>query len=256
MKMKIGAQLYTVRDFYNDLEELNKTLGKLSKIGFEGIQYSPYRDFGAENIRRVADENNLKIILTHVNPKNLLENTDEAINNHKILGAGYVGIGSLPRDVYDNGYAVEKFIEDFKPVVNKIKNAGLKFMYHNHEFEFARHNGKYILDYIIEGFDPEAVGITFDVYWAVYAGCDPAAWLKKLKGRVDTIHFKDLRVKAEKREQFMIDIMDGNLNWPAIFEACDYSGVKWAFIELDNCYERCPFDCLENSLKNLKNAGY
>ena len=55
----------------------------------------------------------------------------------------------------------------------------------------------------------------------------------------------------DKREQYMMEVGEGNLNWPLILKTCKASGVKWYIVEQDTCY-RDPFESLGISLKNLK----
>jgi len=56
------------------------------------------------------------------------------------------------------------------------------------------------------------------------------------------------------RTQYMAEVGEGNLNWPAILEACKGAGVEHLLVEQDICY-RDPFDSLEISLKHLKEMG-
>ena len=81
-------------------------------------------------------------------------------------------------------------------------------------------------------------------------GGDPAAWIRKVAGRIPCVHLKDMGV-SNAREPFMMEVGEGNLNWPEILKACKAAGVKWYIIEQDVCY-RDPFDSLETSLKNLQ----
>jgi sugar phosphate isomerase/epimerase len=121
-------------------------------------------------------------------------------------------------------------------------------MYHNHDFEFEKRDGKLIMDRLAEGFPAEMMGFTLDTYWVQAGGGCPAAWLKKLKGRVNVIHIKDMAWKAGKI--IMSEVMEGNLNWPGIIEAGKEAGVLYAMVEQDDCYGACPFDCLRTSFIN------
>jgi sugar phosphate isomerase/epimerase len=252
MFCEIGAQFYTVREHCKTLDSLDASMAKVAAIGYKSVQISGIGDFSAADIRATADKHGLSIVITHTNPDMIRHRTDEVIENHKTLGAGYIGIGSMPGHYRGSADGVRGFIADYAPAVEKIKAAGMKFMYHNHSFEFERYGGQSVFDLLIEGFDPQAVGFTLDTYWIAHGGGDPAAWLRKLRGRIDTIHFKDLAIAAGKQQ--MAEVMEGNLNWSAIFDACAESGVKWAFVEQDDCYGRDPFECLRTSLSNLMKA--
>ena len=248
--MKIGAQLYTLREFCKDEAGIDESFAKVAAIGYKYIQVSGLANIGAENMRRIADKHGLTIILTHSPAARVLNDTDALIEEHKIMGAGYIGIGSMP-DEYRGDLAA--FIRDFTAAAKKIKAAGLQFMYHNHDFEFVKLDGKLMIDHIVDEFDADTLGFVLDVFWVQAGGGDPAWWLRKLKGRVNTIHFKDFGILNDERA--MMPVLEGNLNWPEIFAACKDAGVDYAFIEQDDCNGVCPFECLKTSFDNLHAIG-
>ena len=255
--VRIGAQSYTIRDYTQDENSFANSMERLAKIGFKCVQLSRIGDIPAANVRKICDENGLEIVLTHTDPIKILEQTDKVIEDHKIMGAGYVGIGSMPARYKVDFDTVKKFISDYGSVAEKLHAAGLKLMYHNHMEEFAKFEGKLVMDHFVEGFDAKTVGFTLDTAWVQVGGGDPAWWLKKLSGRLDTIHFKDI-VYTISGERRTAEVMEGSLNWERIFEVCKdpATGVKYSFIEQDNCYDNNPFDSLEISFKNLLNAGF
>ena len=255
MTMKIGAQLYTVRNFCQSEGDIDASFAKVAQMGYEYIQVSGLADIGAENMRRLADKHELKIILSHSSPDRVRLDTDKLIAEHKIMGADYIGIGSMPEGYRGSRAGVEAFIADFLPAAQNIAAAGLHFMYHNHDFEFAKIDGKLVFDYLVEGFSPREMGFVLDTFWVQAGGDDPAVWLKKLAGRLDTIHFKDYGMSADGK-RIMLPILEGNLNWERIFAACEDSGAAYAFIEQDDCNGADPFECLKLSLDNLRARGY
>lgn len=249
MVVNIGAQMYTVREFCQTRESFERSMERVAAIGYKTVQISGGGDFSAETIREIAYRYGLSIILTHTDPVKVRDRTEEVIRDHRIMGAGYVGIGMMPGEYRESASGIDRFIADFTPAAEKLAAAGLKFMYHNHSFEFEKFDGNSVLDRLIEGFDKNILGFTLDVYWVAHAGADPAYWLRKLAGRIDTIHLKDMEIKGW--EQRMCEVMEGNLNWDAILTAAEESGVKHAFVEQDDCYGRDPFDCLSLSYRNL-----
>jgi len=251
--MKIGAQLYTVRDAFQTIEDFDTTMQKVAEIGYAGIQYSPWRDFDVQKVRDIADKYGLEIIVTHYSPQKLLTNPQEAMEAHKILGVNKIGIGSLPDEYRVSKASIMQFIEEYRPVVETLSENGFKFMYHNHEFEFEKFEGKLMLDYLLDAFPPEQMGVILDLFWVQAGGADPAEWILKLKGRVENIHFKDYAIVDKKRTTY--EVMEGNMNWGSIFEACKQAGVEWAFVEQDDSNGKDPFDCLKKSFDNLRKAG-
>ncbi|MCL2702107.1 MAG: sugar phosphate isomerase/epimerase [Defluviitaleaceae bacterium] len=251
--MKLGAQMYTVRDFCKTFEGFEESMGKVAAIGYSGVQLSPIWDYGADNIRKTADKYGLEIAVTHCGSDALLENTEKVISDHKVFGTKRIGIGSMPDKYRENAETVRQFISDYKPAAETLRKNGFRFMYHNHDFEFEKFDGKLMLDYLLDAFEAELLGIILDVFWVQAGGADPVFWIKKLKGRIETIHFKDYSIIAKQRK--FAEVMEGNLNWDAIISACKETGVEWAVVEQDDCNGRDPFESLKLSFDNMKKAG-
>jgi len=251
--MKIGAQLYTVREFTQTTKDFANTIKKVADMGYDCVQVS---GIGAEitstEIAEICGAQNVEVAITHTAPDRIKNETAQVIQDHITMGAKYIGVGAVPwgTRLTKEGYA--DFVKDFTPAAKAIKEAGLQFMYHNHDFEFAKFDGKLAMDYLIENM-PDT-GFTLDTYWVQLGGGDPAWWIKKLASRVDVIHVKDLVIVDGVPH--MTEILEGNLNWNAIFEACKTAGVKYAMVEQDDCYGKNPFECLELSLRNLREYGF
>lgn len=71
--------------------------------------------------------------------------------------------------------------------------------------------------------------------------------------RIPCVHLKDMEVV--KGQSVMAPVMEGNLNWPAIFKALEQSCCKYLLVEQDVCRES-PFRCLETSYRHLTEVGY
>jgi sugar phosphate isomerase/epimerase len=247
--MKIGAQMYTLREDCQTLEGFERSMERVAAIGYRSAQISGGGDFSPGDIRAISDRYGIEIPLTHTAPQKIRDECEAVIEAYRVLGAAYIGIGMMPEEYRADAAGVERFIKEYTPAAGKIAAAGMKLMLHNHAWEFERRNGVSVLDRLIDGFSPAAVGFTLDVYWTAFAGADPAFWLRKLRGRVDTIHFKDMAfVNGQQR---MAPVGEGNLNWGAIIESSREAGVKWAFVEQDDCYGEDPFYCLERSFLQL-----
>jgi sugar phosphate isomerase/epimerase len=257
-QMLIGAQGYTIREFAKDEVGIAKSLKKLKEIGFHALQVSAFGEIDRTRLREIADENGLSILITHTPPDRIVSDTDAVIHEHKILGCSHVGIGMMPAKYRGSGIAgVRAFLADFDPAAKKLKAQGLKLHYHNHAFEFARHEGRTLLEIMAAETDPARWGFIVDVYWVQYAGFNPAKVLELLRGRVDVCHLKDMEIVnvGDRAEQRMAPVMAGNLDWPSILKACADTGIPYAMIEQDDAYGRDPFDELQISYQNLKKAG-
>jgi sugar phosphate isomerase/epimerase len=251
--MILGAQLYTVRNYTQTEKDLDYTLGQIAKIGYTTVQISaigPTIKPGV--IRKLCDNYGLKIVLTHSDANRILNDTEQLIEDHRVLGCEFIGLGSMP-DKYRNPEWIEHFTADYKEAAIKIKNAGMQFMYHNHNFEFEKVKGKYYMEYLMEGFHPEELGFTLDTYWLQAAGLDVCQWIERLNNRIPCVHLKDMAML--RHEAVMAPVLEGNMNFEKILETLADSNCKYLLVEQDVCQES-PFECLRKSYQNLTELGY
>ena len=248
--MIIGAQMFTLREFTQTIKSFDEAMKKVAEIGYTAAQISAVGAIGERNIRNTADKYGISLIVTHTNPDRILHDTSYVIEEHKVMGAKFIGMGSMPNRYRANRAGYDKFVADYAPVAKQIKAAGLQFVYHNHAFEFELFDGKLGMDIILEGI--EDAQFMPDTFWIQAGGADVVEYIRKYAGRIECVHFKDFGIK--NNERIMTPVMEGNLNWPAIFEVCKEGGAKWAFVEQDNCYDVNPFECMKISYDNLKKA--
>lgn len=241
--VKIGAQLFTVRDFCRNLDDFAMTLKKIADIGYEYVQVSGTCEYEPEWLKEQLEANGLKCTLTHTPPQKIAKAPSEVAQGHKVFGCRYVGIGYY--DIEKTG--MEEFVSMFKPAAELLRQSGCRLLYHNHDIDFKRIEGLPILEQLINRFEPELLEITFDVYWVQAAGGDPIWWIKHLKGRAPCVHLKDMGYGRR-----MEPVGHGNMNIEGIVRACLETGVEYAFIEQDNCNGEDPFECLRKSFEYLK----
>ena len=250
MYNKVGAQYYTVRNFCKTKEDFDETCRKVREIGYTFVQLSGIGDFEPEFIKETLDKHGLFAICTHRPPLNYLENIEKEIEFHKTIGIKYAGIGSVYiENVWNDGITKEgmdKFLADFNKVADRLYEEGLVFCCHNHHLEFAKYNGKYWFDYMVENTNPEKFKFILDAYWLSYSGVNPVDYIKKLKDRIACVHLKDIRVANGKPEIQLCEVGAGNINWDDVLDACKYANVPYAVVEQDYC-ENSPFDSLKQS---------
>lgn len=249
--MEIGAQFYTLRDFCKTTEEFAETLKRVRDIGYKTVQISGTCAYDPAWLKNELDKNDLKCVLTHTPPSRMQSHPEEVSKDHDILSCKYIGLGHYAMSPEDGENSPEKFIEIFTPVTKEFKRLGKYFMYHNHDMEMQKKNGKTILQIVAEGFAPDLLGFTLDTYWIQVGGGDPAQWLEILSGRVPCIHLKDC---AYGRRMEVIGA--GNINFDRVFEKAEASGTQYMLVEQDNCNGEDPFDCMRRSFEYLKACGF
>ncbi len=231
-KRKFGAQIYTVRDHLQNDADFAATMHALSGMGFQGIHLSGVGSAVSEDaIVSATKDAGIAVVLTHMPPARLIEDTDAVIEYHQRLGCSAIGVGCIPYEKNYEGYM--RFFDEAAPAIEKIHKAGMIFLYHNHHYEFARHNGRTLMDYVLDVTDPETCKITFDAYWAHFAGMDETQFICDHGDRVFVTHTKDMVTLNGQPD--MTEMLTGNLNYDRFFDACDEKGIVWHFVEQDVC---------------------
>ncbi|WP_426454227.1 sugar phosphate isomerase/epimerase family protein [Paenibacillus sp. S-38] len=247
-----GAQLYTVREYTKTADDLRETLQRIKAMGYTTIQASGLWHIPVGELASIARSLELGIVITHTPYERFVEDLDGVVRDHHALGCSIAGIGGLPVQFRSSeGYGA--FAKQFNAIAEELGKQGLKFSYHNHHWEFEKHGGRLGMDVLLEETNPETFLFTLDTYWVQAGGADPAAWIRKLKGRIEAIHLKDMTIIDQN--QIMTEVMEGNLNWPEILQACEETGVKWYLVERDNG-PTDAFDSLRISYDNLKKVGF
>lgn len=252
--MKIGAQLYTVRQYTNDKKELSETLARIADIGYTCVHANIDRNIDVEWLAGELNKNGLSCPRTHTEPDMILENPDGICRIHSMLGCRYIGIGCAPEALV-SAEAYNSFCSRFLPVANRFKENGFTFAYHNHGMEFNRFeiSGRPTNALLQMKEDFSDTVFVLDTYWIQFAGANPAEWIARFSGRIPCMHFKDMSVS--NNEQRMAAIGDGNINFTDVVDACKKAGTEYVFVEQDETYGEDPFECLKRSYDFLKKMG-
>jgi len=250
---RIAAQLYTVRKFTQTPADVAETFRKVRAIGYEAAQVSAFGPIEPAELRRVADDAGVQIVVTHTAFNRLRDDLDGVIEEHRTIACEHVAIGSMPGEMRNGEDGFHAFAVWANHVGARLREAGLDFHYHNHAFEMERFGGRTGFDILIGETDPANLGFELDTYWIQAGGGDPAVWIEKVAGRVPLLHVKDM-VGAPENKGAFAEIGEGNLNWPAIVKAARAAGVEWHIVEQDTC-KGDPFDSLKISLDNLRAMG-
>ena len=248
--MEIGAQFFTIRDFCKNTDDFAESLKKVAYIGYKTVQSSGTCDYEPEWLKNELDKNGLKCVLTHIPANRLLSNPAQVACDHDIFGCKYVGLGGFGFSG-DNTKTCGDFASEYDAVARELKKRGKYFMYHNHDQEFKKENGRLIIERLAEIMPSEKMGFTLDTFWVQAGGGDPAQWLEKLSGRVPCIHLKDYSYGRK-----MAVIGEGNINFDRVFEKAESAGTEYMLVEQDDCNGEDPFDCLKRSYEYLHSLGF
>jgi sugar phosphate isomerase/epimerase len=131
-----------------------------------------------------------------------------------------------------------------------MKNGNLSRREALAEFEKFPDDPRCKLEILLDATRPENLYAELDTAWAFHAGVDPAAFLRKHKGRCPVIHVKDIAKTTPGGKAQLKTLGQGDLHWKDIFAAGRESGVEWYVYEQDSG-EGSPFDFARASYEFL-----
>ena len=235
IKPVMGIQLYTLRDFIQNAEDFDNTLARLEKLGVKDVQISGIGDIPADVQGEIVRKHGMNVCVTHKGFERMLTDLDAMITEHKEIACDAMGIGSAPSESRGSAAAVSEFIAKAEEVGKKLKENGMTFNYHNHDFEFKplEDSDRSMMDCLLNDTDPEVFNFIPDVAWIDYAGSDPVEILRRMKGRVKVLHFKDYIID-EKGERHFVSLGKGKVDLRACYEAAAELEIPYIMYEQDN----------------------
>jgi sugar phosphate isomerase/epimerase len=279
---KIGVQAMMLKDSFAEAGAF-ETLRKVSEIGYNAVEISqiPMTPENVAELDRSRTELGMDIAALSVameTPKgrpgdSLAEHFDKIVEDAKRLDSKLLRIGMLPFSAMTSIGAVVDFAKQANDYAERLQEQGLGLYYHNHHIEFAKFDGKYMLDIIAE--NSPAMGMEIDVHWVQRGGLDPVRTLEKYAGRTAMVHLKDYRIGTLPEEAFGLldsgDIMgfmtefknvvqfaevgEGNLDFASIIPAAQAAGAEYLLVEQDELYGRTVWEALQTSYDNLIALG-
>jgi sugar phosphate isomerase/epimerase len=225
----LSFQLYSAR---ND-PPLDQQLPLLAAEGFTNVEtYGAFYE-DVEGARQLFHRHCLKarsghfgLDLLEKDPGKVLEIADRF--GMEIVVVPYLGAEDRPRDAV--GWAA--FGQRLAKAGVPVRDQGLRFAWHNHDFEFKPlPDGSHPIEHIlVPGVLWEA-----DIAWIARANADPRPWLKRYSGKVPLVHVKDIAKAGEKLdEDGWADVGAGILPWQDYWDLGVAAGAEAMIAEHDN----------------------
>jgi sugar phosphate isomerase/epimerase len=242
---QVAAQLYTLRDHLKTPEDIARTLKKVAALGYQAVQVSGMGPIPEAELNAILKSEGLICCATHENANSIRQQPEMIVERLQKLNCRYTAYPHPAGVDWSRQEDIDRMIADLDRAGAVLRQAGQVLTYHNHAIEFIPVAGTTALDYIYAKSDPRNLLGEIDTYWVQYGGGDPAAWCRKLKGRLPLLHLKDYAFTPQNKPAFA-EIGRGNLNWPEIIAAAEASGCLWFIVEQDTC-PGDPFDSLKIS---------
>jgi sugar phosphate isomerase/epimerase len=268
-----GLQLYSVRDDMRK-DPLN-TLKQLTAMGYKYVEHANYINrkfygYEAKEFRKIMDGLGLVMLSGHTalhkkywdeSKKDFNDLWKHTVEDAAIMGQKFVISPSMEPDDYKSLDDFKAFMDIFNKSGELCKQSGMKFGYHNHDFEFTtKLDGQLMFDLILTSTDTSLVAQQLDIGNRYYVGGRALDILNKYPNRFELMHVKD-EIKSGKGEMgggYESTILGKGVM--PVKEIIDLGrkigGTKYFIIEQESYQGLSPLDCVKEDLAVMKKWGY
>jgi sugar phosphate isomerase/epimerase len=257
----VGLQLYSIRDAMD--EDVPGSLQKVSDLGYKYLEMAGYSDgmfygYTPAEFKKMANDLGMEVLSSHT----MVEAEGITLDNAKIMADAHAELGvkycvqPWVNEPDRNIESYKKMIGDWNEVGKIMKEAGIQFGYHNHNFEFLNMDGIVpYYDLFLPEMDPDLITMEIDLYWVTKAGQDPVEMFDRYPGRFQLFHLKDMYTETEPYYDVIKDDISpvgaGLIDFKRIMAAKDKAGMKHFFVEDDNQGNGKPFEGIATSINNI-----
>jgi sugar phosphate isomerase/epimerase len=249
---KTGLILYTVRqDMQKDVDSTLRTISEMGYNWIEAANYSNGLFYGLKpaEFRKKVESFGMKFLSSHNGGLNK-DNIDKVVADCSEAGLKYVVLPSLPGEWGKSLDGYKQAADFFNLAGGKCRKAGMKFGFHNHTAEFKPIDNQIPYDILVKNTDPKSVVFELDLCWITAGGQSAVDYINKYPGRYELWHMKDMG--TDKRDATM---GEGTIDFKPIYAVAKKSGMKYWFVEQDNCKTHTPLESAKISreflLKNI-----
>ena len=258
-----GLALYTVRQ--DMAKDPKATLKAVAEAGYTHIEVADYKDgkfYGMTpgEFRTYVDKLGLIPVSAHMGMVTL-DNADQLIADVKAAGITYFVIPVPPMGhfKFDPATRTMNMTEELVVVTDilstlgrKCSDAGIKLLYHNHDFEFKPNSkGVVPIEFFLANADAAHVNFQMDIFWVTKAGADPLAYFEKYPGRFKSWHVKDMDAEGK-----FAPVGTGTIDFGKILAKKEQSGMQFYLVEQDMTFDKAPLDVIKISHEGLKKFGF
>ena len=267
----VGLQLYSVR------QDMSKdplgSLTQLAKMNYEYVEHANYVNrkfygYEAKEFRKILDDLGLKMISGHTvmgrqhwdeTANDFSDSWKQTVEDAAILGQKYVVSPSMDgsmRKTYDD---FSHYMEVFNKCGELCQKQGMKFGYHNHDFEFSEKlNDEKLFDIMMRSIDPDLVVIQLDIGNLFNGGAVALDVVNQYPGRFENIHVKDEIKSGSGNQRYESCILgEGIVDCRKVVDlATEIGGTKVYIIEQESYQGKTPMECVKADLEIMRQWGY
>jgi sugar phosphate isomerase/epimerase len=275
-KLPVGIQVYGLRDLLeNTPENFESVMQSVKDMGYDGVELAGLYGLDPAYIRDTLKKIGLTPISAHVPLVDMMADMDKVIADYTTIGVKYLVVPYLPEEYRHNTPGYPVVIEAMKKIGAAAKAAGLKLLYHNHNFEFVvLDDGTFGFDDIYKQIPADLLMVEPDTCWIEVAGQSATKYIEKYGSRCEIIHLKDYIKEGNPQNLYKLIGIDteevaedtgvfefrpvgfGKQLWEPILDASLKAGAKWVVVEQDEHYDLSPLEAARRSREYLKILGW
>jgi sugar phosphate isomerase/epimerase len=243
-------------------------------MGYRYAEHASYRDrkfygWSAKDFRKVLDDLGIKMPSGHTvmrrdhwddSKKDFTDQWKHTVEDAAVLGQDYVISPSMDEKTRREPDALKKMMEIFNRSGELCKKSGMKFGYHNHDFEFSeKHGDRTLFDIILSETDPKLVMQQLDMGNMYNGGGKALDIVKKYPGRFESWHVKDeITAPSGSHEKYESTILGkGIVPVKEVLEIASAAGGPNQFIIEQESYQGLkPLECMKQNMEIMKGWGY
>jgi sugar phosphate isomerase/epimerase len=249
----LGVQLYTIRDLIKDGKLLD-LLKQIRAIGYEEVElYESLYTHPSHELATILHRAGLAAI------SGAFDYADfpAKITYARRLGLKWMVCPILPQAQWGSPEGFRRAAAAFNTWGKQCQQHGMRFAYHNHNYEFQDLKGTTGFDILLKETDPELVFLEMDTYWITQAGRDPVLLLNQLGKRVRLLHLRDRTADVPTSQaldgsaEHFTEVGSGTIAWRPLLALAQKLGVEHYFVEQDKS-NTSPMDSLKTSYAFLR----
>lgn len=275
-KIPVAVQLYSVREALE--KDFFGVLTQIQAMGYSGVEFAGFYGHSATEVKAFLAKIGLVAVSSHVPLDALVSDTTKTLAYHQELGCKFIAVPWLDEPRRPGSARWLEVVDQIKMIARACQDAGIQLLYHNHDFEFVKLDGRYALDLLYEAVPAPLLATELDTCWAKVSGVDPAGYLRKYSGRCPVVHLKDFVKEGDAQGKDLYALIDNNgkdnasatvdrntfdfrplgtgmQDIPGIWKACEDVGTQWVVVEQDRSTERPPMEAVKMSRDYLKSLG-
>lgn len=267
MSFPVALQMFSVRT--EAAANLYTTLKDIKRMGYEGVEFAGLYDHTPEEVRDMCADLGLTPISAHVPYRDMIADPEGILQQYATVGCKYVVVPYLLKEDRLGSKELSLVIKNIAMLGEVANKLGMTLLYHNHDFEFRKMDGKYILDTLYDEIPAHLLQTELDMCWINVGGESPVSYLLKYSGRAPVVHLKDFYGEKSDNMYQLIGIKEntpkrpgnfefrpvgcGKQDFPAILEAAKKAGSSWVVVEQDEpSMGLTPMECAAKSRAYLK----